>query len=87
MSQGTNLSPAHLNIFKNAAKKGAPITKPSPHPFSMSAMNNPGVVLLNPCFSSSTKVLYTESGIAGTEEMKNSTAEKAIDCKICDRLE
>lgn len=57
MSQGTNRSPAHLKMYRKAAKKGEPRTKASPHPLMRSMTNRLGVVLLNPCFSSSTNVL------------------------------
>lgn len=56
IKNGIKLSPAHLNIFKKAARNGAPKANPTNQPFIVSVTNNPGVVLLNPCFSSRTKV-------------------------------
>ena len=40
ISQGTNLSPAHWNIYKNTDKKGAPRASAIPHPFNKSMTNN-----------------------------------------------
>ena len=56
IKNGMKLSPAHLKIFKNAARNGAPSANPTDQPLIVSMTNSLGVVLLNPCFSSRTKV-------------------------------
>lgn len=56
MSQGTKRSPAHLKMDRNALRNGAPKANATAQPLTKSATNKPGVVLLNPCFSSNTKV-------------------------------
>ena len=56
IKNGMKLSPAHLKIFKKAARNGPPIANPTNQYLSVSVMNTRGVVLLNPCFSSRTKV-------------------------------
>lgn len=85
INQGTNRSPAHLKMYKNAARNGPPRAKPSAHPLRRSATKRAGVVLLNPCFSSKTKVWYIDSGRVGIDEQKNKIATKAIDWIICRR--
>jgi len=79
IKNGMKLSPAHLKIFKKAARNGAPNTNPTSQPLMVSVTNNPGVVLLNPCFSSRTKVWYAESGMLGIEETRNKIATKKSD--------
>lgn len=79
ISQGTNRSPAHWKTLRKAAKKGAPMTNPIAQPLKRSATNKPGVVLLKPCFSSRTKVWYTESGIVGIDDTKKTTHANAIE--------
>ena len=46
-------------------------------------MNSPGVVLLNPCLSSSTNVSYTDMGISGRALATKIVAQNARDCVIC----
>ena len=50
--------------------------------FSKSVMNKVGVVLLNPCFSSSTNVWYTESSVLMRDKDRNSIPANASDCVI-----
>lgn len=49
---------------------------------SKSMANNDGAVLLNPCFSSSTNVWYTESGVLIADENTNRIAANARDWVI-----
>lgn len=56
IKNGMKLSPAHLKIFKKAARNGPPRANPTNQPLTVSVTNSPGVILLNPCFSSRTKV-------------------------------
>ena len=83
MSQGTKRSPAHLKMARNAERKGAPMTKPTAQDLRRSVTKRRRVVLLKPCFSSRTKVWYTESGSDGREEMKKRVKANAMDCVIC----
>lgn len=82
INQGTKRSPAHWNMYKKAAKKGAPRAKAMSQLFTRSPTKRAGVVLLNPCFSSSTKVEYTDNGRVGKDESRYIVNENMIDCRI-----
>lgn len=82
ISHGTKRSPAQRTTQRNAERNGVPIAKATSHPFRRSVTNSIGVVLLNPCFSSSTNVLYRSTGSDGSEEAMKSTAEKIMLCGI-----
>lgn len=50
-----NDAPAHLMMYRNAAKNGMPRAAPRAQPLTRSMKNRPGVCLLKPYFSSRTK--------------------------------
>jgi len=66
-------------MVRNTQRNGAPKANPSPHPLMRSAANVAGVVLLNPCFSSSTNVEYRDKGIELILDKKANIIEKAMD--------
>lgn len=82
MSHGTKRSPAHLKTQINAERKGAPMASISSQLFKRSATNSFAVVLLKPCFSSSTNVWYKDKGMVGIVETRYKMPTKTFDWRI-----